>query len=535
MTQTHASSMRSPRSETRTGVRTYACRLVLDSRDRTAADVFLSATDEAWAWAFDSRRPGQWQDIEKAGPPRTIATATVDGDEGMRVRHLDLSLGDPRYPDITWTTSLDYLLTADRCLFTCLITRTDPHAKTAWVPGAVLTVPRIARRVIAAGARSGYHPVSEAPTVMTGGEAVDELVNGLLLDPNRELPVVLISPSAIGDHSIDVSDRDWLAGKLAGMAHVIVLGRSADTFDLTHALGKAYSCFDGAVRIYWPGFTGADSPFDQPLYLGNSVNRAVLASIRRSVVQRVCERFTPLPQVGPLLDGYRYRRTRDLLDQQRSQVSSLEELVGLLDEQNGHLLEDQRRLTARLEKLEAELQQTLGELRRVADENRGLRWRLLQAVSAGSPSVAQWEEMPAPASFAEAVLRAQEQYTSTLVITSAAGRAAELMNPADNSPARLWDALRAMDSVCKCWQDDDLKGGFHPAFKQEGWILGFASPTAVNQHRYAYCFTYEGLRVCVRDHLDLSKGERIYWFRDEDRRVFVVNHIGQHLPDSTTG
>jgi len=249
----------------------------------------------------------------------------------------------------------------------------------------------------------------------------------------------------------------------------------------------------------------------------------------------VCERFTLLPQVGPLLDGYRYRRTRELLEQQRSQVSGLEELVGLLDAQNGQLLEDRRRLTTRLEEIETELQQTLDDLRKLADENRGLRWRLLQAVSAEPASAAQWEEPPAPASFAEAVLRAQEQFSSTLVITSAACRAAEMMNPADNSPAKLWDALRPMDSVCRRWQDDDLKGGFHPAFKQEGWILGFASPTSVNQHRHAYCFTYRGRRVCVRDHLDLSRGERVYWYVGAARRIFVVNHIGQHLPDSTTG
>jgi hypothetical protein len=497
--------------------------------------VFESATDEAWGWAHGSPRPSRWQDGEEPGPPRTIATATVDGEEGVRLRHLDLSLGDGRFPDVTWTTSLDYLLKGDRCLFSCLITRTDPHAFTNWVPGAVLTVPRIARSVIAAGARSGYHPVSETSTQTTGGEAVDELVNGLLLDPNRELPVVLFSPYADGNHPVDAGERDWLAGNLAGMAHVVMLARPADTFELTYALGKTYSCFDGAVRIYQPGFTGVDSPFDHPLYLGNSVGRAVLASIRRSVVTRVCDRFAPLPQVGPLLDGHRYRRTRELLDQQRSQVSSLEELVGLLDEQNGHLLHDQRRLTTRLEELEAELQQTVDELRRVADENRGLRWRLLQAVSAGSASTAQWEELPAPASFAEAVLRAQEQFNSTLVITSAACRAAEVMNSADNSPTKLWSALRSMDAVCRRWQDDDLEAGFPPAFKEEGWILGFVSPTAVNQHRYRYCFSYDGHRVCVRDHLDLSRGERVYWYRDENRRMFVVNHIGQHLPDSTTG
>lgn len=38
-------------------------------------------------------------------------------------------------------------------------------------------------------------------------------------------------------------------------------------FALTNRLGKPLSCFNGAVRTYWPGFDLKSDPFDHPMFL----------------------------------------------------------------------------------------------------------------------------------------------------------------------------------------------------------------------------------------------------------------------------
>lgn len=97
-----------------------------------------------------------------------------------------------------------------------------------------------------------------------------------LCAPDRRLPVVLISQAknpALGQNGYLVDGRK-LASELAGSAHVMVIDWDA-TYDLSRIVGDEWSCFGGAVRIYWPSSIDfeADDPYEHPLYTAQTIRR----------------------------------------------------------------------------------------------------------------------------------------------------------------------------------------------------------------------------------------------------------------------
>src|SRR5205823_2159748 len=71
-------------------------------------------------------------------------------------------------------------------------------------------------------------------------------------------------------------DPDVLADELLGLAHVFIIPHHRHTFRLSDALGdRRLSCYWGALRIYMPGFTCADSGTDHPLLIADRVTDPV--------------------------------------------------------------------------------------------------------------------------------------------------------------------------------------------------------------------------------------------------------------------
>ena len=56
---------------------------------------------------------------------------------------------------------------------------------------------------------------------------------------------------ALGQNGYLVDVRE-LASDLAGSAHVMVIDWDV-TYEFSRIVGDEWSCFGGAVRIYWPG------------------------------------------------------------------------------------------------------------------------------------------------------------------------------------------------------------------------------------------------------------------------------------------
>lgn len=65
-----------------------------------------------------------------------------------------------------------------------------------------------------------------------------------------------------------------LASDLAGSAHVMVIDWDV-TYEFSRIVGDEWSCFGGAVRIYWPGLFDfeTDDPYVHPLYTAQTIRR----------------------------------------------------------------------------------------------------------------------------------------------------------------------------------------------------------------------------------------------------------------------
>ena len=117
---------------------------------------------------------------------------------------------------------------------------------------------------------AGWPVIKHEP--LEGLESVVRYLTGTLLNRNRKIPAVLISGQLLDDQP--VVDRDEFRQTLFGLADVAVLKNKDAGYKLTHAMGnKMLSCFDGAVRVYWPGFRLEDDPYAHNLWLRELIQR----------------------------------------------------------------------------------------------------------------------------------------------------------------------------------------------------------------------------------------------------------------------
>jgi hypothetical protein len=139
----------------------------------------------------------------------------------------------------------------------------------------------------------------------------------------------------------------------------------------------------------------------------------------------------------------------------------------------------------------------------------------------------------------EAVQQAKDDFGETLVILSRAFRAAK------DSPFlqtdEVYRALEGMDAVCKIWRqgkaDGQSIGSLERAFEARGLTYAaHQSRTTMGEQAHEWEVFYKGRRLLLDEHLLLGDSFnpqlclRIYFFRDEEKQVFVVGHVGKHKP-----
>ncbi|MGB6661451.1 MAG: hypothetical protein WBE90_20795 [Xanthobacteraceae bacterium] len=107
----------------------------------------------------------------------------------------------------------------------------------------------------------------------------------LLKSPKRRLPIVFIAPYADGRPS--ELNATEMAKRLAAVAVVVKIREAEATWDVADAIGRALSCFDGATRIYWPGFSVEDNPRSHRLYFRKTIEELGVAKIERSIERSI--------------------------------------------------------------------------------------------------------------------------------------------------------------------------------------------------------------------------------------------------------
>jgi hypothetical protein len=190
-----------------------------------------------------------------------------------------------------------------------------------------------------------------------------------LASPTRRLPVVLVSPQP-GDQHRQLA-RD-LRDVLYGLSHVVILKPEAQ--ETYREIMAAHPCFDGAVRLYMPGYQPTDKAWLHPFWTRTTdpaeLRRELMDRIaRESVLQNEPEALTDLRQrrdVSERRQAERLRRAKLEAEQQHSQaqqdIESWRQLAEDLEREN-------KALKAENEELKRKLSESQNKVR-------SLRWQL---------------------------------------------------------------------------------------------------------------------------------------------------------------
>jgi hypothetical protein len=120
----------------------------------------------------------------------------------------------------------------------------------------------------------------------------------LLIDPNRRLPIVAVSKMLDGELVQNLSLR--ISHALCGLSHVCVLDELASWY-ITNELGPEWSCFNKAIRVYWPRTVLNSSPFRHRLWLPDHFKSVSFeeANADWKIANRVAEQIVAASAFAP--------------------------------------------------------------------------------------------------------------------------------------------------------------------------------------------------------------------------------------------
>lgn len=363
---------------------------------------------------------------------------------------------------------------------------------------------------------------------------VTAFVTDQLCHPQRRLPVVLVSREHRSN--LFVVDPAGLARDLCGLAEVWATNDKWTSFGLSDAIGPRLSCYDGAVRTYWPGFTIDADPYQHPLILperlralemqGNTVSRylvrhlAPVSALRFTESERVLRRRRVVAE--------QIRRAAEARARDIAQSSNVQEIEAQLLE----AFDAQYRLQAALEQAQARESDLRDELAAVKQN-----FALVSTASRDESAAGQQESAAEPQSVLEALQIAEAEYP-TLRIWPDARRAAAESHYA--RPDLVLRALSALDEVGRLYFEQRRTkrplGRLDTLFEERGFKYAPCdSQTTVTEYGKEHTFTHDGKKQLFERHLTLGGGDRqncvqIYFELDDVENIIQVGYCGVHLP-----
>ncbi|MBV8195199.1 MAG: hypothetical protein JOY80_06690 [Candidatus Dormibacteraeota bacterium] len=341
--------------------RALGARVLLDSDDGAPATGWTVGS--VWDWATHGLEgaPPRWAEGEHIiGTTRIRCLRAADGDQLLL--RTTLHRPDEWEPTIVWRSTVD-LLEDDGVVEVGIAVEQDLRhhriAPTPLQPPLLSLLHSLALR----GTRAGSQPVSAEAQTIVGTESVARFVDRVLLDRERQLPVLLFTSvkEREGVYMPEGTNPSLVARELCGLAHVYLIPRAEDTHKLTRRL-RLLSAYDGAVRIYWPRMTVQDSPPRHPLHLRTRLNHTSVPAIERRIIEAGARAYRP-PDGTAALIARRWRaEQRERLDMLMAAETDSERREAVLISELLQVTEENVRLTQDLETVRDELERALRRL-----------------------------------------------------------------------------------------------------------------------------------------------------------------------------
>jgi len=369
----------------------------------------------------------------------------------------------------------------------------------------------------------GDTPLTDHAYVFAGAKGGRDVAE-VIWHAERTVPVVLIS--TINGHGITSDFVSKLAGDLCGLAIVATVDEEA-SWEITRKKGIEWSCFGGALRLYWPLHDGASRPQFHPLWLrktmlsnGDDPGRAsyvMRAQLRRTILGVSAISIREPRLIRDLDRAYRKKR-QDELREALARSQSDQEYQNLAEsyaQENDRLREDLREKEDRLAMLEDQISGLQLALRYVDNEANAV------------PPDAQDE----PKTVREAVDRAITEFSDWLLFSDSVYDGVDGLNPSAGPPLRIFEYLRALHSMAYERAARGLGVGVVQWLERQGVACSIESETVRNAGGRQWNF--QGDKVSFDFHLKPSDGVspdrcvRIYFDIAPSGKI-RIGWIGRH-------
>lgn len=446
---------------------------------------------------------------------------------GMRVEHPDQADAG-----ITWRIEVVVDAVETKAVFSCRVEvlRNDSNPsqiqRKAGQPGVV------ARIIESFGAKDLN---SGIPLPLSAGPAKTAEIGKLiafLVDPRRQQAVVLVSrQKSTGEPTVDASL--W-AKKLSSLAYVIVAEDQKFTYALGEKLGPDLICYDGSVRIYYPGFTTQSNPYDHSLLTPGSIAGSLelrgQPGLAEEVQSQITDKLAHRGYPGALFWG----GLKDRINAER--VAALtsgtddSELAQIYAGENAELHEKLKEQNILL----GQLQSDIATLRHW----RGLAGEAISKIRRGSDIKEALKHLPEVDTVDDALRVAAAEHKDRLVLC--------LNSKSDSQTpfTRPTDVLNALRWLCTTFYDSKANGKSigNPddtlSRAVAGWsYAGNQTDTTLGRYEEWYKVNYhlaDGKTAYAEQHMKYGTGNdpaymiRIGFLWDDAKKVWVIGYIGLH-------
>jgi hypothetical protein len=472
--------------------------------------------------------PGDLKTFEPMSGHRIQAASDVT-DTGQSCWAVIWSYPHPEDESLLWQARIVFAQSPASSEF-ALTLQLDSKEMRFRPPELTLRSPRLVGQVTSSlDCRVGPDKVMERALPLRTAD-IEDFVEHRLLNPDRRLPAITVSRRAYDDEF--VIDPDRLGRRLVGLAVVYSLSERGASYRLTDLMPPKLSCYNGAVRVYWPGFSRDDPPTRHPLYHPDIISKILLQG--SSLEDRLFERLARVSAFryvdGPITAMVLQASKNRLRERQAKQLEQMR--VGLGEEYGAKITELQEAAAQREEyvrSLENEVS-TLNE--RLSD------WRLYQAPD--QPGVGAPETPPGEdeiQSVAEAVAKAKSKFSDSLDIWPSALESASRSE--SERYESVYQALEILHRIASEYFSGSNGGGgvgrFEDAFSPYR-IKYSARESQTTGTKYAQQRTFSnGERsIQMERHLTIGGGDRqntvqIFFEIDAAGRRFIIGYCGIHL------
>jgi hypothetical protein len=405
------------------------------------------------------------------------------------------------------------------------------------VDGALSPVQRFASRpgavkeVLSKFTGRGILPLKPSPFLLETGNV--KLLVRLLEFEGRQHPVVFVAPGADGNFTCDYRR---LADQLCGLAYVVVGASPAVCSELSEAITSRLSCFDGGVRIYWPGFGPGAFPVDHPLWTKFRIQK-LTSSDPKLLASEILNRIAA---VSVYTSSQQFVSWNKIAEWQRENAiesakahNNQADLLALYEETNTDLANQVRQLKDLL-------QNKAQEIAKYKNQLESLRSALATRHSGQDSS----SQEAAVETVADALVLAEIEFGDKLVFawnSKSDGEDSPFERPDEVFAALRWLATTYYDSRIGKKTCPDFNHSLRD--EVEGWgYRAHQSDNTMNHIKFRdwYHTKFNGEKYALPEHLksgttkDARYSIRIGFTWDAPTQRVILGYLGQHQETSAS-